>query len=152
MSHSYPNDTDPDPPRASGRRTRHSAFRDRVRANPATNTLWRCAIGVLGAVVLVAGIIMIPYPGPGWLVVFAGLAILGTEFAWARRLLAYARHHYDRWNAWQRRQHGLLRLALLLATTAVVMLTLWLLGAFEFAATWLGLDWRALDSPLGPLA
>ncbi|HVE95418.1 MAG TPA: PGPGW domain-containing protein [Pseudonocardiaceae bacterium] len=25
---------------------------------------------------------MIPYPGPGWLVVFAGLIILGTEFAW----------------------------------------------------------------------
>jgi uncharacterized protein (TIGR02611 family) len=57
-------------------------------------------------VVLVAGIIMIPYPGPGWLVVFIGLAILGTEFDWARRLLSYARSRYDRWNAWQHRQHG----------------------------------------------
>ena len=30
-------------------------------------------------------------PGPGWLVVFLGLAILGTEFAWAKRLAAFTK-------------------------------------------------------------
>jgi uncharacterized protein (TIGR02611 family) len=103
-------------------------------------------------VVLVAGIIMIPYPGPGWLVVFIGLAILGTEFDWARRLLSYARSRYDRWNAWQHRQHGLVRLAGLAAIVGVVLLTLWVLGAVGLTAGWLGLDWPVLDSPLGAFA
>ncbi len=34
------------------------------------------------------GVRLVPLPGPGWLIVFLGLAILGTEFAWARRLAA----------------------------------------------------------------
>ncbi len=143
-----PDDSPPVPPRLG----RYTVFRDRLRCRPGTNAAWRCGVGVLGTVVLVAGIIMIPYPGPGWLVVFAGLAILGTEFAWAKRLLDHARGRYDQWNAWQHRQHGLVRLALLAATAGVVLLTLWILGAFGLAAGLLGLDWPALDSPLGRLA
>lgn len=131
---------------------RYAVLRERVRCRPGADKAWRCGVGALGTVVLVAGIIMIPYPGPGWLVVFAGLAILGTEFAWAKRLLDHARAGYDRWNAWQRRQHGLVRLALLTATASVVLLTLWILGALGLVAGWLGLDWPVLDSPLGPLA
>jgi len=37
------------------------------------------------------GIVLIPLPGPGWLIVFGGLAILATEYVWARRLLNYSR-------------------------------------------------------------
>jgi uncharacterized protein (TIGR02611 family) len=40
-----------------------------------------------GFVLLVAGIVMIALPGPGWLTIAAGLAILAGEFLWARRLL-----------------------------------------------------------------
>ena len=47
-------------------------------------------IGIVGGIVLLAGIVMIPYPGPGWVVVFAGLGILSTEFEWAQRVLHYA--------------------------------------------------------------
>ena len=36
---------------------------------------------------LVAGIAMLVLPGPGWLTIAAGLAVLATEFAWARRWL-----------------------------------------------------------------
>jgi uncharacterized protein (TIGR02611 family) len=39
---------------------------------------------------------LIPYPGPGWLVVFAGLALLATEFERAQRVLTFARTHYAR--------------------------------------------------------
>lgn len=131
---------------------RFARFRERVRSRPGTNAVWRCGVGGLGSVVLVAGIILIPYPGPGWLVVFIGLAILGTEFDWARRLLSYARSRYDRWNAWQHRQHGLVRLAGLAAIAGVVLLTLWVLGAVGLTAGWLGLDWPVLDSPLGAFA
>ena len=47
----------------------------------------RVAKIVGGFVLLVAGIAMIALPGPGWLTIAAGLAILAGEFLWARRLL-----------------------------------------------------------------
>jgi uncharacterized protein (TIGR02611 family) len=36
---------------------------------------------------LFIGIVMLALPGPGWLTIAAGLAILAGEFRWARRLL-----------------------------------------------------------------
>jgi uncharacterized protein (TIGR02611 family) len=47
----------------------------------------RIARTAAGGVLLIAGIAMLALPGPGWLTIAAGLAILATEFAWARRLL-----------------------------------------------------------------
>jgi uncharacterized protein (TIGR02611 family) len=104
---------------------------------------------VLGGVVLVAGIVAIPYPGPGWLIVFAGLAILATEFIWARRLLDYARGKYDAWTDWLKAQHWCVRLAVLGATALIVVATLYLLNAFYMMAGWVGLEeWTWLRSPL----
>lgn len=51
----------------------------------------RIAVFVIGSVVLLAGVAMIVLPGPGLLVIIAGLAILGTEFAWAERALDRAK-------------------------------------------------------------
>jgi uncharacterized protein (TIGR02611 family) len=45
----------------------------------------KVAIGIVGGVVLLAGIAMIVLPGPAFLVIPAGLAILATEFEWAER-------------------------------------------------------------------
>lgn len=90
----------------------------------------RVAIAVAGGVVLLVGIIAIPYPGPGWLIVFTGLAILATEFMWARRLLAFAKYRYDLWGAWLKRQHPAVRIAVLAATGLLVLITLWLLNVF----------------------
>jgi uncharacterized protein (TIGR02611 family) len=98
-------------------------------------------------VVLVVGILMIPYPGPGWLVVFAGLAILATEFSWARRVLHYGRARYAAWTAWLGRQRWLVKLLVLLGTGAVVLLTLWLLNTFALVGGWIGLRWTWLRSP-----
>ena len=64
----------------------------------------RVAIGVAGGVVVLIGIVLIPYPGPGWLIVFAGLAILATEFTFAQRVLDTARARYEQWVAWLKRQ------------------------------------------------
>lgn len=47
----------------------------------------RIAILVTGSTVMLVGVIMIVTPGPALLVIPAGLAILATEFLWARRLL-----------------------------------------------------------------
>jgi uncharacterized protein (TIGR02611 family) len=51
----------------------------------------RILVTIVGVLVLLIGIILIPLPGPGWAIVFGGLAILATEYVWAQRLLAYAK-------------------------------------------------------------
>lgn len=48
----------------------------------------------VGSLVIVAGMIMWVIPGPGWLTVFIGLAILATEFERAQRLKAWAEHQF----------------------------------------------------------
>ena len=44
----------------------------------------RIAISIAGATVLLIGVIMIVTPGPAFVLIPVGLAILGLEFAWAR--------------------------------------------------------------------
>lgn len=44
----------------------------------------RVAVAVIGGTTLVIGIVMIVTPGPAFLVIPLGLAILAVEFAWAR--------------------------------------------------------------------
>lgn len=144
--------TAPTPPAAPRRRTlrvRLRHFRARVRRNPRTNLAWRLGVGLLGTIVLVLGVLAIPYPGPGWLIVFAGLGILATEFTWAGRVLRFARHYYDLWVAWLGRQTLVVKLLVGLATFAIVLATLWLLGALALVAGWVGLDsWTWLQSPI----
>jgi hypothetical protein len=51
----------------------------------------RIAILVLGSTVLVIGVALLVLPGPAFIVIPVGLAILAVEFAWARRWLRKAR-------------------------------------------------------------
>lgn len=103
----------------------------------------RILVGIGGGIVLVAGIIMIPYPGPGWLIVFAGLGILSTEFEWAHRLLGFAKSKYDAWQKWLEHQNPSMQIAVGLVTTIVVILTLWLINGYGIIdnALNLGIDW-----------
>lgn len=110
----------------------------------------RAVIAVVGSLVLVVGIVAIPYPGPGWLIVFAGLAILATEFDWARRMLERARSEYDRWRQWLRHQNMIIRLVVLASTCTVVVMTLWLLNIFGNIDDFLRLQLRWLHSPFMP--
>lgn len=105
-------------------------------------------VGIVGGTVLVVGVIMIPYPGPGWLVVFMGLAILAQEFTWAERSLQYGRQKYDAWNQWIARQNIVIRSITFLATAIVVIATVWLVNGYGLMNQWfnLGLPW--LVSPL----
>lgn len=48
---------------------------------------WRWAItALLGFSTIVIGIVMLPLPGPGTLVIFIGVTVLALEFEWAREL------------------------------------------------------------------
>lgn len=60
-------------------------LRARLNRYPRLRVAYKVLTGVVGIAVVIAGIILIPLPGPGWLVVFLGLAILGTEFPAAHR-------------------------------------------------------------------
>jgi uncharacterized protein (TIGR02611 family) len=74
--------------------------RARIRALPGGWLAWRIGVTVVGVAVIIGGIILLPLPGPGWLIIFAGLGILATEYAWAARLLGYARAQVSRWTKW----------------------------------------------------
>lgn len=62
-------------------------MRDRRERHRERRRVVRAAVVLAGFVVVLAGLAMIPLPGPGLLVTAAGLAILALEFAWAERLL-----------------------------------------------------------------
>lgn len=115
---------------------------------PTLNVAYRIVVGVLGVAVLALGILAIPYPGPGWLIVFAGLGILATEFAWAHRALHWTRERYHRVMDWYAARGLPVRLLAATATVALVVATLWLLGTFGMIGGWIGVEWEALNSPL----
>jgi hypothetical protein len=50
-------------------------------------TAKRLLLQSLGWVVLVAGLLALVLPGPGLLLTLAGLAILSTQYTWARRMV-----------------------------------------------------------------
>ena len=47
----------------------------------------RVAVTVIGSTILLVGIALLVLPGPAFIVIPIGLAILGTEFVWAAKLL-----------------------------------------------------------------
>ena len=51
----------------------------------------RIAVTIAGGVVILVGVAMLVLPGPGIVVILAGLAILATEYVWAERLLRMAK-------------------------------------------------------------
>ena len=53
--------------------------------------LKRAVVAVIGFTVLLIGVAMVVLPGPAVVVIPLGLAILATEFVWAKRLLEKAR-------------------------------------------------------------
>jgi uncharacterized protein (TIGR02611 family) len=108
----------------------------------------RVLIGIVGGAVVLIGIVMVPYPGPGWLVVFSGLAILATEFRFASKTLEYAKGKYEQWKAWLKKQSWPVRLVVLAFTGLVVIVSLWVFNAFGIMNGILSLNYELLNSPL----
>lgn len=108
----------------------------------------RIVVAVAGGAVLVVGLITIPYPGPGWLIVFAGLGILSTEFQWAKRLLSYARGKYDGWQDWIKKQPFIIKACFWVLTFVIVIATIWLLNGYGLINDWLDLGYEWAKSPL----
>ena len=47
----------------------------------------RLIVGVIGFTLVIIGIAMLVLPGPAFILIPAGLAVLATEFIWAKKLL-----------------------------------------------------------------
>jgi hypothetical protein len=73
-------------------------WHDRVPLAP-LNVVWRfvqrngrrVGVTIVGFAVLLAGVVLLVLPGPGWLLIFIGLGILSTEYVWAQKMLATAK-------------------------------------------------------------
>ena len=106
---------------------------DGIRATRTGALTLKIVVGIIGTVMVVGGLIMVPFPGPGWLVVFAGLAVLSTEFHWARRLLEFGKRTLHAWTEWYKQQGWAVRIVVAIVTLcaagAIVYLSLlWFVG------------------------
>lgn len=84
--------------------------------------LRRFAVTIAGVALLALGAALMVLPGPGILVIVAGLAVLATEYAWARRLLVRAKGEAEK------AQHASVASPLRLAGTVLFGLALGGLG------------------------
>jgi len=66
-------------------------FRTWIKKTKVGKIVWRIIIGIIGGGVTVAGGIALIGPGPGVLIVLAGLGILATEFAWAGEVMMHTK-------------------------------------------------------------
>ncbi|GAA1034494.1 hypothetical protein GCM10009557_39330 [Virgisporangium ochraceum] len=110
------------------RRTRARArlARNRVYALPGGRTIFKVAIAILGGLIVALGLVLVPLPGPGWAIVFGGLAIWAIEFAWAARLLDWVRRQVRAFTRMMKKLHWSLRAAFSLAVVAVLLSIAWL--------------------------
>ena len=80
----------PDPPAGAARPGRGRVHRA-LHRNPLTALVTKVTVAVIGTLVVLTGVLMLVTPGPAVVVIPLGLAILATEFAFARRWLERAR-------------------------------------------------------------
>ncbi|MFE2599173.1 TIGR02611 family protein [Streptomyces sp. NPDC001840] len=62
-----------------------------VKASRPLHLSWQVGVFVVGLAVVAAGVSMLVLPGPGWLVIFGGMAIWATEFVWAQLVLRWTK-------------------------------------------------------------
>ena len=69
----------------------------------AYRTARKIVVGVIGGTLLVLGIVMLVAPGPGLIGIAVALALLASEFVWARVWLKRVRDRADRQLRFRRR-------------------------------------------------
>jgi uncharacterized protein (TIGR02611 family) len=62
-----------------------------IQRSPLLHGSWQVAVFVTGLAIIGAGVLLLPLPGPGWLVIFAGMAVWATEFVWAQLVLRWTK-------------------------------------------------------------
>ena len=131
MPQAEPTTDDQQPP--EGLRARFEAWREGIRRNPVARPVYRVGVLVLGGFFLVAGVAMLALPGPGWATIFIGLAILASEFAFARRVTHPMRDWFRTMQErsadpqWRRKHRVRIILGTVLVLVAAAVITWWYL-------------------------
>ena len=93
------------------------------------NRLFRIGFGIVGLLVLLGGVVMLVTPGPAFVLIPIGLAMLSLEFVWAERLLEksleQAQIAQEKAAQTTRTQRILGAVAGLLAVAACLLAVLW---------------------------
>ncbi|WP_046726631.1 TIGR02611 family protein [Streptomyces humi] len=76
---------------AAGERGLGSRAPEFVKARRMLHLSWQVGVFAVGLAVVGVGIVLLPLPGPGWVVIFAGMAIWATEFVWAQLVLRWTK-------------------------------------------------------------
>jgi uncharacterized protein (TIGR02611 family) len=119
--------------------SRRFGFREALRRNRLLDVSYRVGVGVVGTLIIIVGIILLPLPGPGWLVIFAGLFVLSTEFEWAERLLHFARDKVHGWTEWVKAQSLVVRMLIALGSLLILAAALWVYVAWQGIPGWIPL-------------
>ncbi|MQA26281.1 MAG: TIGR02611 family protein [Micromonosporaceae bacterium] len=123
-----------------------SGLRRRIRSTAAGRITLKVVVAVLGVSTVLLGIAMIPLPGPGWLVVFFGLAILSIEYVWAKHVLRFGRERLKTWTHWVGEQSWWTRLAIGALGLIFVGAMLWLAVRNSFGIDLAQSFWHFLTS------
>jgi uncharacterized protein (TIGR02611 family) len=111
-------------------------WRRRIRANPHSHRIYKWVVGVVGLLIIAGGVVLLPLPGPGWVIIFVGLAVWASEFEWARRLRNFAIEKVKAWGEWLQPKpwwvKGLVGLATLLLVLAIFYLMFLVSGVPSF--------------------
>ncbi len=75
-----------------------------IKARRPLHLSWQVGVFVVGLAIVVGGVILLPLPGPGWLIIFAGMAVWATEFVWAQLVMRWTRRKLSEGTAWVKRR------------------------------------------------
>ncbi|MFD7596162.1 TIGR02611 family protein [Kitasatospora sp. NPDC059812] len=114
-----------------------------VRRSRPLHLAWQAAIFLAGLAVVVLGVIMLPLPGPGWVVIFLGMGVWATEFDWARLVLRWSRRKVA--EAARRAMDPRVRRRNL-TVTAIGLAAVVGIGGWYFARYGLAVPWTAGES------
>ena len=128
------------------RREQLQTIRDRIRTTRTGRLTLQIVIALVGLLVVLLGIVLIPFPGPGWLIVIGGLAIWAIEFVWAQRLLSFTKGKLEQWWRWLRHQHWSVRLLAGAIGLVIVGSVLWISLRYSFGVRSLDDLWDYITS------
>ncbi|MDO0931621.1 TIGR02611 family protein [Streptomyces sp. DG2A-72] len=99
-----------------------------IKARRILHLSWQVGIFAVGLAVVVVGIILLPLPGPGWVIIFGGMAIWATEFVWAQLVLRWTKRKVT--EAAQRALDPKVRRRNIILTTITLVIIAVLLGIY----------------------
>ncbi len=124
----------------------------RLHANPVLALTTKIVVAVVGVLVTLTGVVMLVTPGPAFVLIPLGLAILSTEFLFARRWLAWARAKAENAKARSDAMDPAVRRRRFILTTlavlVVVALVAWYVAIYDWPSTAVN-SWNWVQSLAG---